>query len=90
MSIARPRMLVIALIVLATLLAFALLATMPASSPLGSPGSNAHAASKGDPKDCDDFNTQRHAQRWCRKHNPRRDPAGLEADNYGLPCEDLP
>jgi hypothetical protein len=51
----------------------------------------AHAAvSKGDPKDCDDFRTQNRAQRWFRKHHPRQDPAGLDADNGRTVCEDNP
>lgn len=50
----------------------------------------AHAASKGDPKDCDDFKTQKKAQKWFKKHNPRLDPAGLDADNDRIACEDNP
>ena len=47
-------------------------------------------ASANDPKDCADFSTQRQAQRWFKQHNPNRDPAGLDADNDGRACEDLP
>lgn len=42
------------------------------------------------PKDCDDFKSQKKAQKWFKKHNPRRDPAGLDADNDGIACEDNP
>ena len=45
----------------------------------------AHA---GDRKDCSDFRTQKRAQRWFKRHHPRRDPAGLDADNDGIACED--
>jgi hypothetical protein len=51
---------------------------------------SAHAASKGDPKDCVDFKSQKRAQKWFKKHNPSQDPAGLDADNDGIACEDNP
>lgn len=41
-------------------------------------------------RDCSDFQTQRQAQHFYKKHNPRLDPHGLDADNDGLACEDLP
>jgi hypothetical protein len=41
-------------------------------------------------RDCADFRNRRHAQRFFRKHRPRRDPHGLDADNDGRECEHLP
>lgn len=41
-------------------------------------------------KDCSDFKTQAKAQRYFRKHHPRRDPSGLDADHDGIACEDNP
>lgn len=41
-------------------------------------------------KDCSDFPTQRKAQKFFKKHNPRQDPHGLDADNDGIACESLP
>ena len=41
-------------------------------------------------KNCSDFGSQKAAQRWFHKHNPHRDPAGLDADNDGRACEDNP
>jgi len=41
-------------------------------------------------RDCSDFSTQAQAQRFFKKHHPRRDPHGLDADHDGLACEDLP
>jgi hypothetical protein len=41
-------------------------------------------------RDCSDFSTQAQAQRFYKKHNPRRDPHGLDADRDGLACESLP
>lgn len=46
-------------------------------------------ASAGD-KDCSDFRNQRAAQRYFRKHHPRQDPSGLDADHDGIACEDNP
>jgi outer membrane scaffolding protein for murein synthesis (MipA/OmpV family) len=40
-------------------------------------------------RDCADFNTQAQAQRFYKKHNPNRDPHGLDADRDGIACEDL-
>lgn len=87
MPITRQRLTMI--IIAAALLAFALAAISPASSAV-SPLPSAHAAAKGDPKDCDDFPNQKRAQRWFKRHNPRRDPAGLDADNDGIACEENP
>jgi hypothetical protein len=41
-------------------------------------------------KDCDDFSSQKAAQKFFRKHNPRSDPHYLDADNDGIACEDNP
>ena len=41
-------------------------------------------------RDCSDFSTQAQAQRFFKKHHPKRDPHGLDADNDGLACESLP
>jgi hypothetical protein len=41
-------------------------------------------------KDCSDFNSQKAAQHWFHKHNPHKDPSGLDADNDGHACEDNP
>jgi hypothetical protein len=41
-------------------------------------------------RDCSDFPTQAKAQRFFKKHNPRRDPHGLDADNDGIACESNP
>lgn len=41
-------------------------------------------------RDCADFDTQRQAQRFYKKHNPNRDPHRLDADRDGLACESLP
>jgi micrococcal nuclease len=41
-------------------------------------------------RDCSDFKTHRQAQHFFEKHNPRRDPHGLDGDDDGSACEDLP
>jgi hypothetical protein len=41
-------------------------------------------------RDCADFDTQKQAQRFYKKHNPSRDPHRLDADHDGLACESLP
>jgi hypothetical protein len=41
-------------------------------------------------KDCSDFKSQKAAQRWFHKHNPKKDPSGLDADHDGHACEDNP
>jgi Excalibur calcium-binding domain len=41
-------------------------------------------------KNCSDFGSQKAAQHWFHKHNPHKDPAGLDADNDGRACEDNP
>jgi hypothetical protein len=41
-------------------------------------------------RDCSDFKTHAQAQRFFKKHNPRRDPHHLDADHDGIACEDLP
>lgn len=40
-------------------------------------------------RDCADFSSQRQAQRFFERHNPGRDPHGLDGDNDGIACEDL-
>jgi hypothetical protein len=47
---------------------------------------SAAPASAGD-KDCSDFPTQKAAQKFFKKHNPSRDPHGLDADHDGIACE---
>ena len=76
-------------LVLALVLGLLALAALALASPI-SATAHASAISKGDPKDCDDFKTQKKAQKWFKKHHPRRDPAGLDADNDGIACEDNP
>jgi Excalibur calcium-binding domain len=41
-------------------------------------------------RDCADFKTHKQAQRFYEKHNPSRDPHGLDGDDDGIACEDLP
>jgi hypothetical protein len=41
-------------------------------------------------KDCSDFPTQKAAQKWFKKHNPKADPSRLDADHDGIACEDNP
>lgn len=41
--------------------------------------------------DCDDFSTQKEAQRFFEKHGgPAKDPYRLDADHDGTACESLP
>jgi hypothetical protein len=52
-------------------------------------GKNARAGSvaiAGD-KDCGDFDTQKEAQRFFKRHHPKKDPHGLDADEDGIACE---
>jgi excalibur calcium-binding domain-containing protein len=86
MSAIRPRPMIILAILAGAVLAFMLLAASPVSSPLPAPVSIANA---GD-KDCSDFNTQKRAQRFFKKHQPKKDPHGLDADNDGIACESNP
>ena len=78
---------VTALVAAATVLLFAAPALAPANS---SDLPSSEALGKGDPRDCDDFDTQKQAQRWFKRHHPRRDPAGLDADNDRIACEENP
>lgn len=39
-------------------------------------------------KDCSDFSSQRAAQKFFKKHNPKKDPHNLDADGDGKACED--
>lgn len=41
-------------------------------------------------RDCSDFPTQRKAQKFFKKHHPRQDPHGLDADHDGIACESNP
>jgi hypothetical protein len=41
-------------------------------------------------RDCSDFKTQKQAQKFFKKHNPRKDPHGLDGDHDGVACEDNP
>lgn len=41
-------------------------------------------------KDCSDFRTHKQAQKFFKKHHPKKDPHGLDADHDGKACEDLP
>ncbi|MEJ5915348.1 excalibur calcium-binding domain-containing protein [Pseudokineococcus sp. 1T1Z-3] len=45
-------------------------------------------ATSGDPFDCDDFATQEEAQ--AELDRDPGDPSGLDADDDGVACEDLP
>ena len=47
------------------------------------------SAAAGD-KDCSDFPNQKKAQKFFKKHNPKKDPHYLDADNDGIACEDNP
>jgi hypothetical protein len=53
------------------------------------PGAEAAPASAAD-KDCADFKTQKKAQKFFKKHKPKKDPHGLDADNDGVACESNP
>ncbi len=39
-------------------------------------------------KNCDDFKSQKQAQKFFKKNNPKKDPHGLDADGDGKACED--
>ena len=44
-----------------------------------------------DNRDCNDFTTQRQAQRFfLDEGGPDEDPHNLDADNDGIACEELP
>lgn len=77
----RPRRLAIPLLALAGLGAAAT-AQPVAAAPVA-------AAARFHDRDCADFASQRQAQRFFERHNPGRDPHGLDADHDGLACEDL-
>jgi len=66
-------------------------ALLGVSAPTAVGGSVAQGPSvaKGD-KDCSDFPTWRKAQRFFKRHHPRRDPHRLDADHDGIACEHLP
>jgi Excalibur calcium-binding domain len=39
--------------------------------------------------DCSDFHSHKQAQKFFKKHHPKQDPYGLDADNDGVACESL-
>lgn len=41
-------------------------------------------------KDCKDFKSQKQAQKFYKKHDPKNDPHNLDGDNDGKACESLP
>ena len=41
-------------------------------------------------KNCSDFRTQAKAPRYFRRHHPRQDPSGLDANPDRMACEDNP
>lgn len=51
---------------------------------VGTPAAYAHD------ENCSDFPNQQKAQKFFRKHHPRQDPDGLDADHDGIACEDNP
>jgi Excalibur calcium-binding domain len=67
----------------ALLIAGAVGVGMISSAPVVTP-TTAQAADR----DCNDFRTQKKAQRFFRRHNPRRDPHGLDSDNDRIVCEE--
>ena len=50
----------------------------------------AQSASAFRDRDCSDFKTHKQAQRFFKKHHPKRDPHRLDADHDGIACESLP
>lgn len=68
-------------VLVAGVAAISLGASVPATASVDTPA-------KFRDKDCSDFKSQRQAQRFYKKHNPRRDPHGLDADGDGKACED--
>ena len=52
-------------------------------------GVAAQPASAFRDRDCSDFKSHAQAQRFFEKHNPRRDPHRLDADDDGIACEDI-
>ena len=49
------------------------------------------SGSSGRDYDCDDFSTQKEAQKFFEKHGgPSKDPHRLDADRDGIACESLP
>jgi hypothetical protein len=73
-------------VLVASILVFLALAVAPSPPPLPSPVSVANARDR----DCDDFKNQRRAQRFFKRHHPKRDPHRLDADNDGIACESNP
>jgi hypothetical protein len=83
MPIATSRLTWVLAVLIGALLAFAVLAAGPASSPVPAVPSAAAAD-----KDCKDFDSRRQAQRFFERHNPKKDPHNLDADDDGKACED--
>src|SRR5687767_14047051 len=84
MHIAMPRMTMtwVLAVLIGSVLAFALLAAGPRSSLVPVP-----TASAAD-KDCKDFDSRKQAQKFCKNHNPSKDPHNLDPDNDGKAFED--
>jgi hypothetical protein len=82
MPIVASRLTWVLAIAIGALLALALIAASPASSPVSI--STAAAADK----DCKDFDSRKQAQRFFENHNPKKDPHNLDADDDGKACED--
>ena len=51
---------------------------------------SAAPSASGADKDCADFKNQRKAQKFFKKHKPKRDPHRLDADHDGIACESNP
>jgi hypothetical protein len=84
-SVTRPRPIFAIAILVAAFLAFLAIAAAPSPAPLPFSVSVASAADR----DCSDFKNQRRAQRFFKRHHPRRDPHRLDRDNDGIACERL-
>lgn len=61
-----------------------------ATAAQGAPTSAQPSLARFYDRDCSDFATQAQAQRFYKRHNPRRDPHRLDADRDGIACESLP
>jgi Excalibur calcium-binding domain len=84
----RARPAVAVAVLLAAMMTFLLLmAASPSGAPV--PGSISDASAFTD-KDCSDFSTQKRAQRFFKRHKPRRDRHRLDGDNDGIACESNP
>ena len=72
----------------AALIAAALLLALTATAYVATSASRPAVAQAAD-KDCADFKNQKRAQKFFKKHNPRRDPHNLDSDNDRKACEEL-